>query len=278
MPNPYPIPGTPYSFDSTGPSDPIDPQRNVGLLVGYARSKISTHVQEHGDGLLPDRPREHGILYQLGGVSFHVSPTPIPQQQRITWKDAIAVLDTLFSLMKQDGYRSRRGFIDARDTGLFLGSAYLGADVLDNEVQNSTLQLHPIPNPYPLPNSDLSVDFDEPGQPLPSNHVFECIFRARRKVVEFIEEHGEGRVPDGLAYRWRSVEFRVFPEQHQRQLTLNDTLKVLTAYGYKNGQEGCRSRWATIVVTGAQPEQIIGTALLGPVVNGGISSHKPATA
>ena len=135
-----------------------------------------------------------------------------------------------------------------------------------HQASNKTLQLNPMPNPYPLPISDLSVDFEEPGQHLSRVDVIECITLAHRKMLQYIHDHGEGHIPSNLAYNWKSVAFMVFPERGSRYLTLHETLKVIDAYAIKNGREGSNARWGNIIVTGAHPEQLIGSALLGPRV------------
>ncbi|KAL8737989.1 MAG: hypothetical protein Q9181_001171 [Wetmoreana brouardii] len=269
------MPGTPYSIRFYQPGIPISPGASVTTCIGFSRNQIITHIRDHGDGPLPSSQVGYpSIQYWAGGLVFYVTLTPNLHLQHVTWNDSIAILEAFALKMRLQGHRDRGGEIIVTRTGQFAGTVYLGEDDVD-KMANKTLQLDPIPNPYPLPNSDLSLDFEEPISSVSAIDTRDCISYAREQILHLIQQHGDGQVPINFRYVWRTVGFMVFREVTQRGFTYNDTLDVLGAYAIKLGREGYRSRWAIVLTGGGQ---IIATALITRVVNDGISDHQPETA
>ncbi|KAI4091992.1 MAG: hypothetical protein L6R37_007643, partial [Teloschistes peruensis] len=145
------------------------------------------------------------------------------------------------------------------------------ADAL-SKVSNKTLQTHPLPNPYPLPSSDLIIDFDGPRYYLLRRDV-EDFFRAtRQQVRRYMHRHPDRPIPldhPPLTYIWKSVKFLFYPADvtaHHRAggFTFQDLLDVLDAFALKSNDEGCMSRTGVILTqTGLQT---VGRASLLPVL------------
>ncbi|KAL8788389.1 MAG: hypothetical protein Q9195_007347 [Heterodermia aff. obscurata] len=260
IPNPYPMPESPYSLDFQNPG-PFLNSNEVQRFLTSVFVDVVNHIQTHGDGPLPiwwgdthcynfyQRP------YEFRMVTF---------ENVFTYNDTTHILAAFILKSRVDGSRERSADVFNTVTGLFHGRATLTSDdALVNASRNNTLQLGPVPNPYVLSNSDLSIDFEEPMSELVPNDVVNCIVSARQRITHRISKSGEAQITIPLWFSWRSVEFRVFAEQVPRVVTLTDTLAILDAFAIKSGVEGFRSRWANIIVT--EGAQIVGQAVLAHV-------------
>ncbi|KAL9576601.1 MAG: hypothetical protein Q9212_006963, partial [Teloschistes hypoglaucus] len=141
-----------------------------------------------------------------------------------------------------------------------------------SKVSNKTLQTHPLPNPYPLPASDLIIDFEEPRYYLLRRDV-EDFFRATsQQVRRYIHRHPDRPIPlnhPPLTYIWRSIKFLFYPSDptaHHRagSFSFQDLLDVLDAFALKSKEEGYMSRTGFILTqTGLQT---VGRAYLLPAI------------
>ncbi|KAI4173832.1 MAG: hypothetical protein LQ348_006463, partial [Seirophora lacunosa] len=274
MPNPYPLPSSPYSIDFFDPDTQAPPlsASEVRICISQARAKIAKQLADHGDGPLPSTPVN--FLYRYRSVYLLIGSPMAPADRRLKYSDALAVVDACAMKTASEGYHSRVGDIFNTATDEWKGDVEIGAYQLtqgaDNDNKTTELGRDPmpnpyhLPNPYPLPNTDLLLDFDEPGMPLPVADIRQCFSSARQEVLRDIAQHGEGSlIPPSVVYRWGIVEFRIFPEPRitQRRLNLGELLQVLAAYALKSIRDGHRSRWGRIVVAGIE-ELIVAEALL----------------
>ncbi|KAI4112306.1 MAG: hypothetical protein LQ345_006527 [Seirophora villosa] len=274
MPNPYPLPSSPYSIDFFDPDTqaPLLPASEVRICISQARAKIARQLAEHGDGPLPSMPVS--FLYRYRSVYLLIGSPMAPADRRLKYSDALAVVDACAMKTAGEGYHSRVGDIFNTATDEWKGDVEIGAyqQIQGAGNDNKTTELgrdpmpnpYHLPNPYPLPNTDLLLDFDEPGMPLPVADIRQCFLSARQEVLRDIAQHGEGSlIPPSVEYRWGIVEFRIFPEPRitQRRLNLGELLQVLAAYALKSRRDGHRSRWGRIVVAGGE-ELIVAEALL----------------
>ncbi|KAL8654036.1 MAG: hypothetical protein Q9210_001754 [Variospora velana] len=277
VPNPYPLPNSAYSIDFHAPDTQASPlpAGEVRTCISRARARITKQLAEHGDGPLPYSYAS--FLYRYRSVYLLIGCPLEPADRRLHYSDALAVVTACAVKTTHEGYHSRVGDVFNTATDEWKGDVEIGAYQPNQVVGNTNetqLGLALMPNPYPLPNTDLLLDFEEPGMPLAVTDVQQCIFTARRQVLEDIARHGEDSpAPPSMAYRWQSVEFRIFPEPvgTQRRLTLGELLTVLDGYALKSIREGYRSRWGRIVVAGVE-EQIIAEALLTSAANGEVTT------
>ena len=259
LPNPYPMPDSPYSINFQDPGPFLGPQSEVETFLGHTFTKVVNHIHRYGDGPLPLLfDNVYGCQIYEGPYGFSVR-TPA---NGLTYNDTTHILAAMTLKSRLEGYRERVGDVVETVTGDFQGATALARNELESGSLNKTSQLDPIPNPFVLSDSDLSIDFEEQMSDLVPNDVVDCIVSARRRITRRISQHGEGRVTiPSIWFVWRSVEFRVFAEQVPRRVTLNDTLNILDAFAIKSGREGFQSRWATIIIT--QGGQIVAQAVLG---------------
>lgn len=119
------------------------------------------------------------------------------------------------------------------------------------EAKTGTLIRHPIPNPYPIPNTDLSIFFDPPELPIPRTDAVCCITYARQQILLHTEKFGDGPIPAGLRYRWGFVRLDILPSKvpGHRRLTYDETIGMIGAYSVKMTREGFFGRSASISVT-----------------------------
>ena len=259
LPNPYQMPDSPYSIHFQQPGPYFESGPEVQKFIDYVLEVITAHIRTWGDDILPRQTGNvHGLRVRAHPYQFSV----LGPEGALTYNDTTHILAAFVLKSKLEGYRERPGDLFETATGDPKGIVLLAKSGFGVESRNKTLQIGPIPNPYVLPDSDLSVDFDEPLSDLVPNDVFNCIVSARRRVTRQISERGEGPITiPTIWFTWKSVEFRIFAEQVQRRVTLNDTLDILNAFAIKSGLEGFRSRWGSIMVT--HGGQIIGQVLLG---------------
>ena len=274
IPNPYPMPDSPYSIDFQNVGPFLGPQLEVQTFLSNALDDVVAYILTHGDAPLP-------ILwgdFHVHGFEFIEAPYEFVLRtvvNGLTYNDTTKVLAAYSLKSRFDGPRQRRADVFDPITGDIIGVGTLSRVAFGNASRNTTLQLGPIPNPYVLSDSDLSLDFEQPSSYLVPNDVVNCIVSARQRITRRISEQGETRVTiPSIWFRWRSVEFWVFVEQGPRGVTLTDTLAILDAFAMKSGREGFWIRWANIVLT--EGGQMVGQALLGradPAVGRGVGNR-----
>ncbi|KAI4285679.1 MAG: hypothetical protein L6R35_004606, partial [Caloplaca aegaea] len=272
LPNPYRLPHSPYSINFKAP-DPLDwplPAGEVGPLISKARDQIAQENVWHPDTWLPYNHAAFYQRYRSVNLLIRCSLTE-PTADRLKYSDALAVVTACAMKIAHEGYHSLDGDILDTATGQWKGDVKVVCDKQNQAVGNTNetqLGLAPMPNPYPLPNTDLLLEFKEPGMRLAETDVKQCILTARGQVLQDIARHGEDSPAPPSTYRRQSVAFRIYPEPagKQRLLTLGELLAVLNGYERKSAQEGYRSRWGRIVVAGVE-EQIIAEVLLNSAPN-----------
>ncbi|KAI4138214.1 MAG: hypothetical protein LQ341_004768 [Variospora aurantia] len=272
LPNPYHLPHSPYSINFKAP-DPLDwplPAGEVGPLISKARDQIAQEHVWHPDTWLP---YNHAAFYQRYRSVYLLIRCSLtePTADRLKYSDALAVVTACAMKIAHEGYHSLDGDIFDTATGKWKGNVEVVCEEQNQAVGNTNetqLGLALIPNPYPLPNTDLLLDFKEPGMRLAETDVKQCILTARGQVLQDIARHGEDSPAPPSTYSRQSVAFRIYPEPvgKQRRLTLGELLAVLDGYERKSAQEGYRSRWGRIVVAGVE-EQIIAEVLLSSAPN-----------
>lgn len=123
-----------------------------------------------------------------------------------------------------------------------------------------SLNVNPLPNPYLVPSTRITLVFDPHAQPLSAPDVIDCIRKAREDFLAYMRLHGDGVVTDAFNFDYRSVRVRISPAgQPARPLMYNDTLAVLEGVETKMAREGYW-RWYAFV------RETEGLALLGAVV------------
>ena len=260
LPNPYPMPDSPYSIHFHDPGPFLGPGPEVLRFMDYALTRIIIQIEDQGgDRYLPHLAGdEYGYSIENGPYLFGVRTVRFG----LTFNDTTQILAAYTLKMRMEGYRERTSYIFDTATRDIIGTALLERFGSETGPRNKTLQLGPIPNPFVLSHSDLSLDFQEPMSHLIPNDVVSCIVNARRRVTRRISEHGEGPITiPTIWFTWRSVEFRILAQQVARRVTLNDTLSVLDAFAIKTGHEGFQSRWANIITNPGG--QMVGQAILG---------------
>ncbi|KAL8734558.1 MAG: hypothetical protein Q9166_001458 [cf. Caloplaca sp. 2 TL-2023] len=268
LPNPYPMPGTPYSIDFVNPAVQPPPlvAADVDYAISFIREKEETASKQHRDSPMGARSFDFGNLDLA--VNFTITSTPPPGSEGMTCNDIFPILDAFSLKMKEEGYRQRFGNITVTDTGVGLGNAVLFPQPPPNgkdKIKNKVLLLNPAVNPYPLPDSDLSIEFDEPGEALLREDVTQSIILFRRKLNQYIQQHGEGPIPRRLMYSWRSVEFEIFSMPAYDRVTLKNTLDILDAFAMRSAKEEYRSLKGDIIMTEQRERPgVLAQALLGP--------------
>ena len=71
---------------------------------------------------------------------------------------------------------------------------------------DKTLQIHPLPNPYPVPDRAISLVFQGQGNVLLAREALGRTSRARDDLIEHVSEQGDGRI-NRLPFPFDTLEF-----------------------------------------------------------------------
>ncbi|MCJ1454559.1 hypothetical protein MMC28_004912 [Mycoblastus sanguinarius] len=104
---------------------------------------------------------------------------------------------------------------------------------------NSTFHLNPLPNPYLIPGTPITLDFiiHSPGT-LPEDDVNECLAHARSNLQQALNNGGD-RPLDSVWKHWLygPVDFSIFATG-QPLITINQTIVVVDGFSTKMIREG----------------------------------------
>lgn len=129
--------------------------------------------------------------------------------------------------------------------------------------RNNTQPLRSTPNPYPLPGSPYSIDFDEAGAWLRRADTINMLVNVRRYYASYILHHRAGEEElKARELQYKNLAFGIAPfaaEEHPR-LTWNDALLIVDAFRAKSGSDGAREQWGLIFRREGEVE--VGSALL----------------
>ncbi|KAL8960256.1 MAG: hypothetical protein Q9193_003006 [Seirophora villosa] len=244
LPNSFPIRNTPYNITFQPPTVSLT-KDDVLNCFADARNQIAQHIEQHGDGPIPPGPVS--LDYRYGTVFFGIESVPTPTVRPVSYSDAAAIMISFALKTTQDGFRQRSAEIVMTDSGERVGAAFLG------HIGNAAKDEPPerIPNPFPLPNTPFSLDFDSVpagAEPLPPANVDNCLMTIRQEILQHIRRHGNGPV-SSIGFRINDIDFDIIPAQQQTPLSYQDLLAMLRAIRLKMGQQGYYGLYAEIIMT-----------------------------
>ena len=144
--------------------------------------------------------------------------------------------------------------------------ATLGATVALNTTAfglwpgSGVLHLDPLPNPYPVPNTRITLNFDPHHQSLFAPDVIGCLQKAQDEFFKHIREEGDDVFISPLDVNYKTAGIRITPTVAPLpHFWYNDTFAVLEGIGQKMSHEGYW-RWY------AEVHETQGYAFLGAVV------------
>ena len=122
------------------------------------------------------------------------------------------------------------------------------------EHSHTLQQLSNLPNPYHIPDSPYSIDFQNPGPFFDSGlAVQRFLDYALGVVINHIQHRGDGPLPrhdgDLRALRINGEPYTFFVFAEFGTLTYNDTTQILEAFSLKSRMEGYRERESIILET-----------------------------
>lgn len=122
QPNPYPVPGKPFSIHFGIQGDEIPPGDTRNCVLGAYRA-LKNHVRQHRDGPIPQHPA--ALHFRYGTVGFGIGPATAPPQPVLSYSDAIEILRAFSVRSSQEGYHETFGRIEYTRSGGLLGDASL---------------------------------------------------------------------------------------------------------------------------------------------------------
>ncbi len=133
--------------------------------------------------------------------------------------------------------------------------------------QNHTLQVDGIPNPFPVPQTRLSVDFlsgEDPSLPLAVADFRFCIEVAQSRIDDFVQRFGDGPILRGrtstlVHWRFKTAWIRVEapPSPVPSGVTWSQAWAILAALRMKMDQAGYRERSGEII-DAEEPPVVVG--------------------
>lgn len=214
-------------------------QSYVADCIEQAQDAVIQRILQDGDSPLP-----FSLTYRSGTVRLTISPLIGIPPPRLSWNDTIGLLAAFSAKTSQDGYHAWSAMILHTNGGGYLGDAFLTG------LEEGNLTSQPLPNPYPVPGSDITVDFEaQPDGDLNSRDARICIALAHDEIFEYLTEHGDGPVHIPLSYAYESVELDVTPLGESR-ITYMQTIFLLQAFSLKMNREGYKTWEAEVVRTG----------------------------
>ncbi|KAL9012578.1 MAG: hypothetical protein Q9173_002660 [Seirophora scorigena] len=131
-------------------------------------------------------------------------------------------------------------------------------------------------NPYPIPNSPYSIDFDAPGPWLNSFEARQMLPWARRRYQEHIRKNHDGHrdLKDSI-WHFQTITFGIVPEPSGgvTHLKWRDALAIVDAFQLKVYREGYRE-WAGRIFVTQRPGETVGTALLATELDAEPPDHQ----
>ncbi|KAI4113471.1 MAG: hypothetical protein LQ345_005557 [Seirophora villosa] len=117
-------------------------------------------------------------------------------------------------------------------------------------------KFNPLPNPYDVPGTPITLDFDDyPGSLLQRGDVYLLFRQARTFITSHMLRYGDGEIPLGLQmFQFRSVEMVLQSSEQFRRMHYSDVEDVLTGLTHKMAQEGFRERSAVVTYEGDHGE------------------------
>lgn len=107
-----------------------------------------------------------------------------------------------------------------------------------------------------MPQTDYSIDFEDPEASIDVGDTIRCIYYARQFIQRRIRHFRDARLPPTLQYFHESVGFDIsLTEAPTRPVILySDALAVLDAFARKMQLEGYHERFAAVIVTEGEEE------------------------
>ncbi|CAF9905844.1 MAG: hypothetical protein ALECFALPRED_001362 [Alectoria fallacina] len=126
------------------------------------------------------------------------------------------------------------------------------------------LNLHPLPNPFPVPNSDITLLYfgmPIPGPPLPQNDVINCFALAIDYLETLIAEQGDRPIAFRYEMTYEAVALKIESENYPLYcITYDEALSVLWGISLKMAREGYQYRRMVVLRTGGL--DVLGTAVV----------------
>lgn len=123
MPNPFPVPGKPFSIQFGEAQGDELPPRDVQGCIRKAYKILDKHIKRDGDGPLPQHPTP--LQVQYGTVWFGLGPATRPPLPVLSYSDAIEILRAFSIKVGREGYRYEFGRIVNTEVETHLGDALL---------------------------------------------------------------------------------------------------------------------------------------------------------
>ncbi|KAL9021917.1 MAG: hypothetical protein Q9185_000931 [Variospora sp. 1 TL-2023] len=112
-----------------------------------------------------------------------------------------------------------------------------------------------LPNPYHIPDSPYNITFQPPTEFFDeADDAINCLVSARQKVVQHIEQFGNGPIPHSPNYfefRYQRVVFHiesVAARPMLPQISYSDTAVIIAAFLLKMTRDGFQERSADIIM------------------------------
>ena len=132
----------------------------------------------------------------------------------------------------------------------------------------ASLNLQPLPNPFPVPNTDITLDFiaqASPPPPLPKDDVVDCFTLAKEDLENIINAQGDGPITYYYEMIYEGVALEIYSGSIPPHcIFYSEALLVLLGISLKMNREGYRYRRMCVLQT--HNRDLLGTAIVRSIV------------
>lgn len=118
---------------------------------------------------------------------------------------------------------------------------------------SASLNLHPLPNPFPVPNTDITLDFIAqagPAAALPREDVIDCFTIAKEDLANLIDVEGDGPIAHYYEMLYEGIALEVYSESIPPHCVFySEALSVILGISIKMDREGYRYRRMCVLQT-----------------------------
>lgn len=126
------------------------------------------------------------------------------------------------------------------------------------------LQIHPMPNPFHIPGTDIALQWDpmdDPDDPLPEAFTINALLKCKARADTHLRYQGDGPIgglfPNHLVTVYKNVVIE-FASNVPSVILYSEVSDILTALSWKMSRDGYRTCWVRVWRTG---EVLLGQCL-----------------
>ena len=222
-------------------SDETIEERDADECLEDIEDMLLEHVYQHGDEPLPTFIDQES---RSGTVQFKLSQTGGAQSRHLTYNETLPIMHAFGVKFVEEDYTVLRARVFLTQNGQLL------AILSVFELMPPKLRTQTLPNPYPVPGSDITVEF-EPSTSggIDQNIATLCVVLAHDDIFDNIIAHGNEVMRVPMSWHFETVAIQITPVG-PRYITYMQSLFLLEGFLTKMNAEGYQGWEAEVTATG----------------------------